>query len=242
MIVLTVLGTLVCIAVAFAVDSYSFEEGVWRMGDNPRNNVLIPLLVAPPFFFYLLSKLRQLAIAHEKLLIVASTDGLTSCMTRSAFATVVDAYLDRFTSGATDTNGALLVIDVDHFKRVNDDHGHDQGDEALRLIARTIRGSLREIDLVGRIGGEEFSVFLPGLSSDAVELIAERIRSAVAAATFEPNGHVHGLSVSVGGATFASSTSFTQLYKSADRRLYDAKRNGRNRVEISRVSDHIPHH
>ncbi len=94
-VLLTVLGTICCIVFAFTFDSYSFQENHWRLGSNPWNNVIIPLLVAPPFFGYLLSKLRQLAIAHHRLMLIATTDGLTSCLNRVAFTTLVDAYLER---------------------------------------------------------------------------------------------------------------------------------------------------
>lgn len=233
-VLLTLVGTLVCVAVAFTIDSYSLEEGRWRLGGNPRNNVIIPLVIAPPFFFYLLSKLRELAIAHQKLMVVATTDGLTSCLTRVAFATLVDAYLDKFLDQRYPRQGALLIIDVDHFKRVNDTFGHDKGDEVLQLIVEAIKSALREVDLVGRLGGEEFSVFLPGLNREGTEAVAERIRSAVSEADFIPDGVTRwDLSISIGGATFASATSFSELYQRADRRLYEAKRNGRNRVAIT---------
>jgi diguanylate cyclase len=232
-IVLTVLGTLCCIAFAFVFDSYSFEEGRWRLGVNPKNDVIIPLLIAPPFFLYLLSKLRELAIANERLLAVASTDGLTSCLTRAAFTTIVDAYLQRVDQAAVDKrNGALLILDVDHFKSVNDRFGHDSGDEALRLIVQSIKTTLRDIDLVGRMGGEEFGIFLPGISPQRTAAVAERIRATVKASNFSPDGARCDLSISIGVVTFANAASFIELYKFADRRLYDAKRNGRNRVEM----------
>ena len=127
----------------------------------------------------------------------------------------------------------MLVIDVDHFKRINDSFGHDSGDEALKVIAETIRGAVRDIDLVGRIGGEEFSVFLPGTDPNRTLAVAERIRAAISAAEFSPTGSRVGLSVSVGGATFADAASFGELFRRADQRLYAAKLNGRNRVEIN---------
>jgi diguanylate cyclase len=223
-ILLTIAGTLCCIVFAFTFDSYSFQENLW------------PLLIAPPFFFYLLSKLRQLAIAHDQLLVVASTDSLTSCLTRVAFTTLVDAYLERVDRQEWRRVGALLVMDVDHFKNVNDNYGHDAGDEALKLIVQSIRSTLREVDLVGRIGGEEFSVFLPGILPDQVFVVAERIRETVKAAIFCPAGAPHKLSISIGGATYLRSTSFSELFKLADKRLYEAKRNGRNRVELCQLS------
>ncbi len=110
-------------------------------------------------------------------------------------------------------------MDVDHFKNVNDNFGHDAGDEALKLIARS---TLREVDLVGRMGGEEFSVFLPGIASDRAVVVAERIREAVKAAEFCFEGVSCDLSISIGGATFVQRTSFSELYKLADKQLYDA--------------------
>jgi diguanylate cyclase len=234
-IVLTVLGTVCCIAFALAFDSWSFEDARWRWGARPENNVIIPLIIAPPFFFYLLTKLRQLAIAHEQLMVVASTDGLTSCLNRAAFTTLVDAYLERVAQREDQRQGALLVIDVDHFKGVNDKFGHHTGDEALKLIVQSIRQTLRDVDLVGRMGGEEFSVFLPGISPERAQFVAERIRKTVKAAKFCPDGTRCDLSISVGAVTFIHETTFSELYKLADRRLYEAKRNGRNRVELGHL-------
>lgn len=230
-VVLSILGTLCCIAVAFAIDSYSFETGTWRWGTQPFNNLIIPLLLAPPFFSYLLAKQRELAIAHRELLVVASTDPLTSCLNRRAFTAMVDRYLDRSSAHQADS-GALLVIDIDHFKTINDRFGHVVGDEALKAIAQAIRQALREFDIFGRIGGEEFSVFLPGVTPDRADIVADRIRMEVLATELNLGEESCRLSVSVGGVTFERERSFSELYRHADQRLYEAKRNGRNRVEI----------
>ena len=233
-VVLTILGTLCCIAVAFVFDSYSFEEGRWRLGASPRNNVIIPLLLAPPFFFFLLAKLRELAIANERLTAIASTDALTSCMSRAAFTTIVEAYLARISDLPGDKQkGALLVLDIDHFKSVNDRFGHDAGDDALKLIVQQIKSTLRDVDLVGRMGGEEFGVFLPGITPQRTVAVAERICATVKAAGFRPDGSEYPLSISIGAASFASRSTFSELYRLADRKLYDAKRGGRDRVEAA---------
>ncbi len=227
---LTVLGTLACVALALALDSYSFASGEWHWGDKPLNDFLIPLVIAPPFFVFLLSKLRELAIAHDELMNVASTDGLTSLLNRRAFTAMVDGYLERV--GERPAQGALLVVDVDHFKMVNDRFGHECGDNALKLIAEAIRHSVREIDLVGRIGGEEFGIFIPGLAPEQIAVVAERMRVAVGKAPFMPSDHRYPLSISVGGATFSDRADFGALYRCADRWLYHAKSQGRNRVEV----------
>ncbi len=129
--------------------------------------------------------------------------------------------------------GALLVIDADHFKAINDRFGHGQGDEALRIISRAIRNSVRGGDLVGRLGGEEFGVFLPGANEMNAADVAERIRRAIADAAFLPNGARCPLSVSVGGAVYEVRIDFSDLFRVADQRLYEAKEAGRNRVQLS---------
>ena len=100
------------------------------------------------------------------------------------------------------------------------------------IIAQAIKGVVREIDLVGRIGGEEFSVFLPGTDANKTQLVAERIRAAVSTVEFYPAGSRCDLSVSVGGAIYDRQATFSDLFRQADQRLYAAKQNGRNRVEI----------
>lgn len=231
-VAVTIVGTLGCIAVAFLVDSFSLADGGWRWSEEPWNNVIIPSIIAPPVLYFLLTKMRALSIAHRRLEIVASTDSLTSCLNRMAFSTMVDAYLERCAT-STDGRGAMLVIDVDHFKRINDSHGHQSGDEALQTIADAIRASLREIDLVGRLGGEEFSVFLPGAHEDQCAVVAERVRSAVEIATFVKDGKRWPLTVSVGAAALRTPTTFSELYRLADLHLYAAKRSGRNRVVVA---------
>ncbi len=229
-VAVTVLGTALCIVAALVFDSFSFRTGLWEWGPRPWNNVLIPLFVAPPLFYALLSKLRALSVAHHRLNVVATTDGLTSCLNRVAFSTLVDAYLAKFLDHKQLGTGALLVIDVDHFKNVNDTYGHEAGDRALQMIAEAIRSKLRDGDLVGRVGGEEFSVFLPRASAQQSRAVAERIRASVEQLRFAPHEKKHELTVSIGGAPLAGGASFSSLFREADQRLYEAKRTGRNRV------------
>jgi diguanylate cyclase len=228
-VLFTIVGTVFCMAVAFAIDGYSND---WNWGRTPLNNIVIPLVLAPPFFVYLLSKLRQLALAHRALTIVASIDELTGCLNRRAFTTRAEGYLDRSARYGLNVEGALLILDVDHFKTVNDRFGHAWGDEALKIIARTIELSVRDEDVVGRIGGEEFGILLSGLAAGEAESGAERIRLAIHQAEFSPRGRRHALSASLGGATFMRGASFSELFRLADHWLYVAKQNGRNRVEV----------
>lgn len=230
----TVLGTLGCTAIALYADSFNFLklEGSARASAIAMN-VLLPLGLAGPLLFFFTSKLRELAVAHHQMSVLASTDSLTSVLNRRAFTTLVDAYLDALRQRQFERGGALLVLDADHFKAINDSLGHDRGDEALVLIARTIKQSLRDPDIVGRIGGEEFGVFLPGADPERAIVVAERLRRAVAEAEFAPDGKQRTLSVSVGGAVFADEVQFGELFRAADQRLYAAKQGGRNRIEVT---------
>jgi diguanylate cyclase len=236
-IVSTIAVTALCIGIALYVDSFNFAA----MSEESRvrallTDVLVPTVLAVPLMLFFLSKLRELAIAHRQLTVFASTDSLTQVMNRSAFTTLVDAYLSEVRAHESRQRGALLIIDADNFKRVNDRYGHDRGDEALIAIARAIKGIIRSPDLVGRIGGEEFGVFLPGATTAQAESVAERIRQSVNQTAFTPAGSPYALSVSVGGAVFQNQLPFTDLFRYADQQLYAAKQNGRNRVAITPIA------
>ena len=133
---------------------------------------------------------------------------------------------------------AVLMIDVDHFKLVNDDHGHSVGDRALQAIADVLRANIRVLDSVARYGGEEFAVVMPATDWDQAAIAGERLRAAVEALLFEPQtGRRRHLTVSVGTAcSGAMPCTAESLLLSADQALYDAKRKGRNRVASALVA------
>jgi diguanylate cyclase (GGDEF)-like protein len=189
--------------------------------------VILPIVMTAPICFYFASTLRRLAIAHDELALVAAQDSLTTCLNRGAFLTLVDGYLRTVRD---EPQGAMLVVDADHFKSVNDRFGHAAGDDALRLISRSLQSVLRPVDLLGRIGGEEFAVFLPTVDMAVAMQVAERARSAVAALAFAPNGEPFRLSVSVGAVVFTGQVAIDTLLARADALLYEAKEQGRDRV------------
>jgi diguanylate cyclase (GGDEF)-like protein len=236
-ILTTIAGTVLCVAAAVYVDSFNFA-----VYDEPTRlrslvtDVILPVILAVPLLLFFSSKLRELAIAHRHLTIYASTDSLTQVMNRAAFSTLVDAFLKEVRSAEQRASGALLIIDADNFKAVNDRYGHDRGDEALITIAQSIKSMIRAPDIVGRLGGEEFGVFLPGANRDQAERVAERIRTSVNDVAFLPNGTAHPLSVSVGGAVFEATLPFADLFRLADQQLYAAKQRGRNRVVIAPIA------
>lgn len=187
-------------------------------------SVALPVILGGPLMFYMQLRSAQLAEANRKLEALAATDWLTDCLNRRAFTKRVDAAL-----GSGDTEGfALLVIDADHFKAINDRFGHHRGDEVLQLIADAIRANVRDGDLVGRLGGEEFGVFMRGANEIIATNVGERIRRSVNNLVVRSEEVAQRLSVSIGGAAFEGDIGFTELFRVADRRLYAAKRLGRN--------------
>lgn len=232
----TIAGTLVCVLAALIVDSFNFanlDQAQLRRAITV--NIWLPIFLAGPLLFLLLSKIRQLAIARDEMAVLASTDSLTAVLNRGAFHMLVDAYLKEARGAEAPTDGSLLIIDADHFKSINDGYGHQRGDEALKLIANNIKGVLRTSDLVGRIGGEEFGVLLPGTSRSQATFVAERIRKLIETAPF-PSSETHDLSVSIGGVSFTNENDYDRLFKIADQCLYEAKDAGRNQV---RLIDHV---
>jgi diguanylate cyclase (GGDEF)-like protein len=125
-----------------------------------------------------------------------------------------------------------LLLDLDHFKRINDECGHAAGDEALRAVTTTLRGALREGDLLSRLGGEEFVVLMPHTDREAGHLAAERLRVAVAAMVHMVSSTAP-LSISIGLADWRKGEQLADLLRRADQALYRAKESGRNRVEVA---------
>jgi diguanylate cyclase (GGDEF)-like protein len=162
----------------------------------------------------------------------AATDPLTGQANRRAFEAALAQQ--QAATAATGAGYALLMLDIDHFKSINDRFGHDVGDLALKAFAARVAVQLRGIDLLARIGGEEFMVLLRGATHDAATLVAQRICSAVAA---QPLLHEPQLpvTVSVGVALHRPGASSDEVIKAADRAVYQAKHNGRNQVQACSV-------
>jgi diguanylate cyclase (GGDEF)-like protein len=160
---------------------------------------------------------------------MASTDKLTGLLNRHAFTILIDKLVAELRREPRPV--ALLMVDIDHFKAINDSHGHLAGDAVLERIATTLLSSLRTSDLAVRWGGEEFLLVLKGCGPDEAWRIAENLRTAVAAAEVVLPGKTLRVSISIGIAAFDHAEPPTQAIDRADSALYKAKQNGRNRVE-----------
>jgi diguanylate cyclase (GGDEF)-like protein len=191
--------------------------------------------------------LPPILVLHRAVLVrqleeVASTDAKTGLLNSAAWQAEAVRTLRRLRRARA--GAAVLILDLDHFKRVNDAHGHLAGDDVLAAVAAELRAGVREGDLVGRFGGEEFVVLLPDLPAGALgraEMhgVAERLRKRIAELDVPvntPDGNltVSGLTISIGGAAHpVDGSSLDQVLKVADASLYAAKRGGRNLVRIA---------
>jgi diguanylate cyclase (GGDEF)-like protein len=172
--------------------------------------------------------LAELAIMNNRLREAAMTDPLTGLPNRRQALAHLET--EWASSDRTELPLACLMVDVDHFKRFNDAHGHDAGDSVLRETANVIRGTARASDLACRYGGEEFILVCTNTDADAAKKLGERLRLAIESYTREESAE-HVLTVSVGAAVRTQSMSYpTDLVSAADRALLFAKRAGRNRV------------
>ena len=174
--------------------------------------------------------LRSLRSERDRLRVKATVDPLTGVLNRGALE---EALLAELTRG---TMFAVMFIDLDHFKNINDKYGHDVGDTVLRALGGHLRRTIRSNDVAGRYGGEEFVVCLAGCDNEFAPKIAERHREWIEALTFPKENHPERVTASIGVAVFNPAlpdSSLSALLKRADSALYQAKHRGRNRVIVA---------
>ncbi|MEN2787477.1 diguanylate cyclase [Sphingomonas qilianensis] len=169
-----------------------------------------------------------------ELRLIAQLDHLTGALTRRGFSEQAERELAR--AGRYDRPGALVMLDVDHFKRVNDTYGHSIGDQVLQQIAGITEGALRPSDVFGRLGGEEFALLLPETSGAEAMMVAERLREAIAGHAIRlPDGGTLHVTASFGVAESPGIATLAAWLERADAMLYAAKSGGRNRTELAEL-------
>lgn len=229
--ILAVLGSLLAVVTIVPALGGVVDGNAWLMC------IVCPLVTAWPvsaYTFWQGDRLKQahrdlarthaqLAAAHRRLAEKASRDSMTGMLNREAFFATLDSRRREADCGA------LLIIDADHFKNINDSYGHLTGDKALLEIAGAISRGVRAGDVLGRVGGEEFAVLLNGATSKEMIAVAECIRREVERISFSPRGEeTIPLTVSIGGTTCRPGATISDLMRRADHNLYEAKRGGRN--------------
>ena len=206
----------------------SFSPQGYRFEDFLRDS-MINRVIAVALFIAVLAMLRRIQINQDELHRLSTTDGLTGALNRRRFEEL--AELERRRAQRSGAPMSLMVLDIDHFKRVNDQFGHAAGDAAIRMLAKSCLGTLRPGDLFGRWGGEEFVIAMPETGQPGAVKAAERLREILAAARFDANGKPRSITVSIGVATLLrDELTVDHAIARADRALYQAKAAGRNRV------------
>jgi diguanylate cyclase len=174
---------------------------------------------------------EQLQQANEQLQHINRTDGLTGLLNRKAWEQSLRQEFKRYQR--YHRASSLIMLDIDHFKDINDTYGHPAGDEVIRRTAAALVSSLRDSDVAGRYGGEEFAVILVDTDATGAEIVAERLRTSVEASSVAYEEHVINYTISLGIAELTPKiTDPTMWIDTADRGLYNAKRAGRNRSSI----------
>lgn len=192
----------------------------------------IPLLIAPPISVFALSLLRLLTLTIEKVDTFVRLDTLTGVLTR---AYLLGQIRERLHEG-----GCFMMVDADHFKQINDTYGHDIGDEALKALAEILIKHVKYDAIVGRLGGEEFGIFLPGARDSDGALAAAQLCEGIRNDGKIIAGHELSLTVSIGGAVHVDGQPLEKTMKVADMALYHAKRSGRDRFYIADATDTMP--
>jgi diguanylate cyclase len=193
---------------------------------------LIPLLITPPIAIIVLNLFRVQTLTIDKVDHYVRYDTLTGVLTR--------AYLLGKARDALHRGGAFLMVDADHFKAINDTHGHDIGDEALKKIAEVLRKGLSTDALIGRLGGEEFGVFLPGATDAEAVSAANDLCALMRKEAKVIAGKQLDVTVSIGCALHRADQSLEKTIKLADSALYHAKHSGRDRYFLAESTDTMP--
>ena len=189
---------------------------------------------AIPVHSYVVFRFLRLKQRNSRLQKAATEDALTGLFNRATFRATFDTNVARLGRRRNDTGAfAFLLIDADHFKKLNDTLGQAVGDQALRLIASTLRTSVRLDDVVGRLGGEEFGVLLRNSGIEETRIVAERLRASVNALVVGPKRAPLPLSISIGAVVFNVPARFEAAFRVADNNLYRAKLSGRNRSVLT---------
>jgi diguanylate cyclase (GGDEF)-like protein len=176
---------------------------------------------------------EELLRAQERLQYEASHDSLTAIWNRGAIHELLNAELAR--AKRENTSVSVVAVDLDHFKRINDTHGHPTGDEVLREVAQRMKGAMRRYDVIGRYGGEEFLILLPKTDLSGAVIQAERMRESIAATAIETAAGKLRITASLGVATLrvTDAAEADVLLQDADAALYQAKQRGRNCVQTA---------
>ena len=234
----TLLITIFCVLISAPVRIVLFVW-LWKEhGGHLLREMLVssavPAVIVPVAVYWFMRLLYDLEAARAELLQVATTDSVTQIHNRNYFWARLNAEVTR--TQREHIPLSLILIDLDHFKSINDGQGHTAGDFVLYDVAQTIRCLVRPYDVVARYGGDEFVLLMPGIAIRDACTIAERIRDAVSSLSVPCGESVLNITVSIGIACCADTEDERSLIERTDAALYKAKRDGRNRWACATIS------
>lgn len=229
-------GTIVSITVVSVLLSNLLAFGVSLLRGSVQEYLdygmvtatLVSTVGVPLFSYFVLYLLFELEKTRQQLEKLSQTDELTGIFNRRHFHALGEAEVAKAHRYRLPLS--LLLIDLDHFKRINDRFGHDIGDITLMEVVTLCRSTLRDADIMARLGGEEFAVLLPMTNAENAEVVAEKLRHFIAGHRIFFDGTHFNTTISVGVASLKDTDNLETLLKQADRNLYAAKSHGRNRV------------
>ncbi|MBZ9727508.1 GGDEF domain-containing protein [Mesorhizobium sp. BR115XR7A] len=232
---LAFLGTVGSLCVSLVLNYLLlFSEALTPFGRGMITATLLPVVICLPLFVFIGLKLAEIRRYRRELNRAATFDTLTGCLNGRVFTSLIERRAIR-SSPQGERSGAFLVIHPEHLNAINLRFGLNWGDEALRLIASTIRSCVRSQDVVGRIGASMFGVFLPGTSEAEARTVGERIRATVSQVYFAPQGAEEILAVSVGGVVFEQDLDFEDMFRPAEESLSGKSGFGLSRIQRASI-------
>ena len=226
------------------IGSFEIYKDVTRFREDIRLGVTMTVIILTSivFFAFMVSyfiikqSAVELQLAQQKLHQMATIDSLTGLYSRNEIIGIMNAAFLRYKETLNTPNQftfCLVVIDVDHFKMINDNYGHPVGDKALKLVSKCLYSQIRKKNAVGRFGGEEFLLVLPGETLETSKQLAERIRKAIQELEIDANGETIKVTASMGiSEARPGEAEYHPTVKRADEALYEAKNSGRNSVVV----------
>ena len=226
-VVAVTIGSIILSAVISA--AFHFAIGLPMRASAWTVTLVCPMLIAPLMSWWAFDLVLKVERAHELLRVQSTIDHLTGIFNRRYFMDRLREEIDR--TKRYGTSFAVAFIDIDNFKRINDEHGHLSGDEILQQLTRVCAKEVREIDTLARIGGEEFALLLPQTAPAEAEQLVERLRASVAATRAKIGDGWLDVTVSIGLTSSSREVlDVNGILRRADEALYAAKRQGKNRL------------
>lgn len=193
---------------------------------------ILPIIFGFPLVRYFIFQQRKIEQINDELSRILRFDNLTGILTRKAF---FNETVAKINAGSKDASHAALFLDIDQFKKLNDTFGHALGDKVLKLAGEVLNKNLTKDDVFGRLGGEEFVIFLSDASENQVQLIAYKVLNAYKTATKIVDGHTTKSTLSIGAAISKDVKNIDSLLAHADQLLYQAKSSGRNQIVFKNI-------